>query len=115
MTSLIDLNLFFLKAEVHLLQTNFLVLIRETVIVAISFKGSIHLHRAITEKLNPKRLYYIIATSGILLLELHLAIRWKHNLVSDKSDLTRINMVWLSMGSTLSSAMALLYVNECLI
>ncbi|GAB67116.1 phosphatidyl serine syntase [Plasmodium cynomolgi strain B] len=115
MTNLIDLNLFFLKAELQLLQTNYLVLIRELVIVAISFQGCIHLHRAITEQLNPKSLYYTVVTSTVLLLELYLAIKWKHNLVSDKSDLTTINMVWLSIGSTISSAIVLLYANECLI
>ncbi|EUD64772.1 hypothetical protein C922_04808 [Plasmodium inui San Antonio 1] len=113
--NLIDLNIFFLKAELHLLQTNYLVFIREAIVVAICFQAPLQLHRIITEQVTPKRLYYIVTTLAVLLLELYLAIRWKHNLVSDKSDLTRINMIWLSIGATVSSAIVLLYANECLI
>ncbi|CAA9988874.1 phosphatidylserine synthase, putative [Plasmodium knowlesi strain H] len=115
MTNLNDLNIFFLKAELQLWQTNYLVFFREAVIVTIVFQGCIHLHRIISEPLNLKSLYYVITSSTILLLELSLAIRWKHNLVSDKSDLTTINMVWLSIGSTISSTLVLLYTNEFLI
>ncbi|ANQ08865.1 Phosphatidyl serine syntase [Plasmodium coatneyi] len=115
MANLNDLNIFFLKAQLHLLQTNYLVLFREAVIVVVVFQGCIHLQRIISEQPNPKRLYYTFAATITLLIELSLAIKWKHNLVSDKSDLTTINMVWLSIGATVSSALALLYTNESLI
>ncbi|GAW81590.1 phosphatidylserine synthase [Plasmodium gonderi] len=112
MTNLIDLNVFFLKAELQLLQTNFLVMMRELFIATILMYGSIHLNLLLTEHFTPKRLYYSLAASGVLLLELYLSFRWKHNLVSDNSDLTNINMVWFSIFATLLSAMALLFVNE---
>ncbi|KJP87962.1 hypothetical protein AK88_02396 [Plasmodium fragile] len=115
MANLNDLNIFFLKAELHLIQTNFLVVIRELIVVIISINGSIQLHHTFTERITPKRLYDVLASSTILFLELYLAIRWKHNLVSDKSDLTIINMIWLSIGSTVSSAIVLLFANESLI
>ncbi|SOV18487.1 phosphatidylserine synthase, putative [Plasmodium sp. gorilla clade G2] len=113
--NIIDLNIFFLKAEVKLHHVNLIVLVRTFAIGFISGKACKEFYWFLKDGMTPKRAFYIFLELIILSLELILAIRWKDTLVSDKSDLTAINMVWLFITSTLSSVLLLLYVNESLI
>ncbi|CAC9699270.1 phosphatidylserine synthase, putative [Plasmodium sp. DRC-Itaito] len=113
--NIIDLNIFFLKAEIKLHHGNLIVILRTFVIGFISCKACREFYRLLKDGMTPKRIFYVLLEIIILLLELLLAYRWKGSLVSDKSDLTAINMVWLFITSTLSSILLLLYVNESLI
>ncbi|CDO66447.1 phosphatidylserine synthase, putative [Plasmodium reichenowi] len=113
--NIIDLNIFFLKAEIQLHHSNLIVITRTFAIGFISGKACKEFYRSLKDGMTPKRAFYIFIEIIILSLEFLLAIRWKDTLVSDKSDLTAINMVWLFITSTLSSILLLLYVNESLI
>ncbi|SCO92943.1 phosphatidylserine synthase, putative [Plasmodium malariae] len=110
--NIIDLNFFFLKAQLQLLETNFLVLTREVIVIIIGFKGGKHLSEAFSQGLNTRRVFYLFCASTCLLLEVLLSVRWIDSLVSDKSDLTNIKMIWYSITTVLSLFVGLLYINE---
>ncbi|SBT77489.1 phosphatidylserine synthase, putative [Plasmodium ovale] len=113
--NLSDLNIFFLKAQLQFLPTSYIVYMREAFVILITLNAAIHFYYSISKEINIKRVLYIITTFSILSLELLLSIRWRHNLTSDNSDTTNINIFWLCMLSTVTSAFSLLFVNDYIV
>ncbi|CRG94026.1 phosphatidylserine synthase I, putative [Plasmodium gallinaceum] len=113
--NIIDLNIFFLKAELNLYPTNYIIFLRTGLVVIICVKASIELHNCISREASIDGVFYVFIVVTIFLLELLLCVKWKHNLKSDNSDLTVINATWLLITSTFSSILLFLYANECLI
>ncbi|CRH00690.1 phosphatidylserine synthase, putative [Plasmodium relictum] len=115
MVNIIDLNIFFLKAELNLHPTNYMIFFRTALVVLISVKASVELHNCISKEVNTEGVFYVFIVATIFLLELLLCVKWKHNLISDNSDLAIINATWLFITSTFSSVLLFLYANEYLI
>lgn len=112
MMNLIDLNVFFLKAMLHLSTTNPLVVARTLLWGFIAMKACIELNKALTKKASTENFIYLGAAVLILLLETALCIKWRSSLKSDNSDNTLINLIWSLIATTFGSIWLLLYINE---
>lgn len=110
--NVIDLNIFFLKAELKIPTTHTLIFLRTLFVSLIALKASSELNNIITKKMSREHLSYVYSIVSIITLEVILCVKWFPALNSDHSDATVINTVWLFILSTAFSIFALLYTNE---
>lgn len=110
--NVVDLNIFFLKAELKIPTTHTLVFLRTLFISFMAVKASNELNNIITKGINPEYVSYVYSIISIITLEVILCVKWFPALNSDHSDATVINTVWLFITSVALSIFALLYTNE---
>lgn len=110
--NVIDINVFFLKAELQLPTTHILVFLRTLFISFIAMKAAMELNNALTKGATWENMIYIFSLILILFLEIIVCIKWRVVLKSDDSDNTIINTVWLLIAMVLSYIWVILYINE---
>ncbi|KEG02455.1 hypothetical protein YYE_02283 [Plasmodium vinckei vinckei] len=109
---LADLTIFTLKAIIQIPVEEPLLLYREFIIGFFALVCSYELHKAFVNKPTIKWLSPVIVLTSIVVIEIIYSLRWMHVLVSDNSDTTIINAIFMALYTAGISIYSLLFIND---
>ncbi|CAD2109030.1 phosphatidylserine synthase, putative [Plasmodium vinckei] len=107
-----DLTIFTLKAIIQIAVEEPLLIYRELIIGFFSLVATYEMHKAFVDKPTIKRVTPTIVGASIIAIEVIYTLRWKHVFVSDNSDRTIINAIFMTLYTTAISIYSLLFVND---
>ncbi|SCN61603.1 phosphatidylserine synthase, putative [Plasmodium chabaudi adami] len=107
-----DLTIFMLKAIIQVSVEDSLLVYREFIIGFFSVVATYEFNKAFVDKVTIKRVAPIIVVASIVVMEVIYTYRWMHVLVSDNSDRTIINIIFMALYTTGISIYSLLFVND---